>query len=657
MAHRTRRTTAKSEDRSPPEGGGNVYFIGKPQRVAKGEGDPRFHIFKTQDVQGSAPLEHEDDLRALDQLERTTAIVKPPFDFADLEAVYQQNSILPPLVAAMVTNIDCTGYDIVPRDPAALDEELNELLDEEEPEVEGEEEPRGAVEEGDEENDDLPFPAPDEADTDRIGRMQKETERGKERKKLIDAEVNRLKGFFDQIMPGESFQNLRAQLRRDLEVLGNAYMEVIRTMDGKLIGLRYVDAKLTRLVRLDRPIVAEKTMERNGKEETFRMWVRERRFVQVIGGKKRFFREFGASRQLNIKTGRWEDPTIDQQGLTEDPLARAVDQGLVPPAGEDSTVPPTERATELIHLTVDKDVASPYGIPRWISNLASAIGSRRAEEFNLEFFDTGGVPPMMILVQGGAIAQTTKDMLNDEFMGIGPKHQAVILEAYGTGDMDASQNVKVTVERFGAERQTDSMFEGYRAACESAVQRAFRIADIFLGKGDSSNFATAMVSMMTTDGQVFAPERKSFDEIVNLLVMPELELGDRYRYVSNPLSIHNAEQQLAAIDSAGDSIEPESKIEQLNQIAGLEMQPKSAEEIERAAAQERNPFFSQGGEPNPFGGPNNEGGPNPNGSNANNDRPGNSGAGGNVQLSERARRHHQLHEMEDLALELLSEVA
>jgi PBSX family phage portal protein len=552
--------TRKNKTQAKPR----VMFVQK-------RGSGKHAIQKRQDVIGDPNFTEEDARSFLEQAGFDKGVIPPPFDFMDLERLFQKNTILPALVETMETNIDGTGVEFVPVSP------IEDMV------IEGLEDP-----EGEEFSDEAPFEDVDPGDLVAMAQAKKDrADRKREATRARDAvlkgrraELSEMKTgleeFFREAWPGQSFMTTRRKLRRDLEVLGNGYLEVLRNLEGTLIGLRWIDAKFIRLVKFDDPIEITKTLRRGGEDLEMTFSGRERRYIEVVGRSAVYHKEFGATRDIDKKTGEW---------------------------ATGAALAPEKRGTELVHFTMKKDAGGPYGIPRWISNIASVVGSRRAEEFNLDFFNSGGVPPLLIIVQGGALAEDAEQSLQESFVAGGNNHTAAVLEAFSTsGDMDSSQNVKVTVERFGSDRQSDSMFEGYIEKCDTRVKRAFRIAAIFMGMGGSSNFATATIEMMTTDAQVFNPERLEFDEVINLLIMPELKNGDQFIYRSLPLAAENLQQQLEAMGLVKDMVEPDSLIDQVNQSANLALEPRSKEDM--PSPEEAQPAFVQApgtGEPGPDG--------------------------------------------------------
>lgn len=380
-----------------------------------------------------------------------------------------------------------------------------------------------------------------------------------------EKETIKLKEFFDEPWPGMSFVTLRRALRRDLEETGNAYIEIIRNRKGDIVFLRQVDAMLIRMMKLEDAIPVKKTIKRGGSEINVKVLERQRRYVQKIGDTKvRFFKDYGVERNLNADTGAWEG----------DPTASTLDSNQVTSASATETIPEVDKANELLHFKVLKDVLTPYGVPRWINNLPSVLGSRKAEEFNLEFFDHGGLPPAMILIQGGQLSNESRISLTNYLSGKAKiKQRGIIAEIFAaSGDLGSAGNVKVSVERFGDERQKDAMFATYDKNCAEHVRISFRLPPMFLGLSEAYNFATAYTAYMIAEAQVFKPERDEFDEMINLTFMREMTPD--YVYRSKNLNVVDVEQQMQAMQMSKEYMEPTDFIDEINEIAHTSLQAK-----------------------------------------------------------------------------------
>jgi PBSX family phage portal protein len=364
-----------------------------------------------------------------------------------------------------------------------------------------------------------------------------------------DDKIAQLRDFFAEPLPGTNFISLRKKLRRDLEATGNAYLEVLRNAQDQIVFLKHVDSKMMRLVKLDDPVAVDVTVKRNGADTKITMMKRERRFVQLLNGVTLvYFKEFGASRDVSKSTGLW--------------------------AEKGKRLPAKERGTEILHFTCLPDAHTDYGVPRWISQLPSVLGSRKAEEFNLDFFDNGGIPPVLITLQGGTLQSETRKALENKMTGSAEKTNRVqILEVEPAGgSLDHPTQARVTVERFGGDRTNDSMFEGYDDKCEGRVRRAFRLAPIFLGASDDYSFASAYVSYTVTEAQVFKPERDEFDEIINSKLLPEMGYAD-YRLESKPLVIEDVNLKIEGLQIAlgTNRVDVEDVIYELNEATGLDL--------------------------------------------------------------------------------------
>lgn len=358
-----------------------------------------------------------------------------------------------------------------------------------------------------------------------------------------------IKNLFDEVFPGTSFLTMRRENRRQLEIAGYGIIEAIRNAKDEVVFMRNIQSKTVRLLKLDQAVTATKKMIRGGVEATLNLQVRERRFVQLNNNKKVYFKEFGSSRDLDKKTGVW--------------------------AKQGERLPAQDRASEVIYTTVHKSSNSPYGVPRWLNNLPSVIGSRSAEELNLEYFQSGGIPPMMVFVSGGAMAEKAREQLEALLGGRAKdKLKGIVADIQSTsGTVEKAGNVRVDVETFGSEKQQDSMFEKYDQRCEQRIRAAFRLPPLFVGKADDYSFASVFASYTVAEAQVFAPERQEFDELINNTIMKEMT-GGKYHIQSMPLTVADAETNLKVLELAmnGESITKRSLTEALNMVGSLNLQ-------------------------------------------------------------------------------------
>ena len=393
-----------------------------------------------------------------------------------------------------------------------------------------------------------------------------------------DEKKDSIESFFNEVYPRTSFTTVRRLLRRDLEKVGYGYLEVMRALDGTLTFLKHLPADQIRLVKLDEAVPVESIVERDGDSMEILMYKRERRFAQVQGSKIVYFKEYGASRDVSRETGEWANL---------------------------NSLPAQQRGTEVLLFKVHEDALTAYGVPRWINQVPSVLGSRKAEELNLDFFQSGGLPPALIFIQGGELTGEVRKSVQAYLSGKGSSiHRGGVVEVHSTGGtVDSPGNVRVSVERFGAERMQDSMFENYDARCEERVRGAFRLPPIFVGKSQDYSFATAFASYTVAEAQVFQPEREEFDEMINNTIMRELDPDQEYVFRSMPLTVNDVQTQLEALGMVQDKLTNEQLIMAVNEATGMSL--KVDEDADEDDDEGMPPQFGESAAPTPSSGPTN----------------------------------------------------
>ena len=330
------------------------------------------------------------------------------------------------------------------------------------------------------------------------------------------AERARLTNFFTYATE-ESFVNFRRRLRRDLEMTGNCYFEVLRDTAGEIQAFTHMPGYQVRMGKLDEDafLVDKKVLElqADGSVELKKVkeYKRFRRYVQskaihrrmlhtIEGHKVRWFKQFGDPRNLHKETGDFEEP------------GKPVEEA--------------KRATEIIHIKL-YSARTPYGLPRYIGNLLSIFGDRAAEEINYITFRNNNIPSMVVCVSNGQLTEGTiariQDFVRSQVQGSDNYSKFLIIEGepFGEEGEDGGQ-VKVDVKPLTKDQHRDALFQNYSANNQDKIRRAFRMPPIFVGRSDDYTRSTAEASRRLADEQIFAPERNEFDELINRLIFPEM---------------------------------------------------------------------------------------------------------------------------------------
>ena len=370
-----------------------------------------------------------------------------------------------------------------------------------------------------------------------------------------DETAKAIQTFFNTVWPGQDGKALIKSTVRDLESVGRYYWEVIRAGTGEVMLLKGLKPDNLRPVKhssADKTIKTIKLM-RNGKEVSIPNFeVYERRFAKVqglsTGNRAVYFKEFGSSRELNRNTGEW---VTDENALKALPLG--------------------DRATEIIEFKLEDN-----GAPRWIAEIRSVLGEQEAADLNLEFFNNGGIPPVVFALIGGQMTADSRQRFEDVLTGKAKdKLAAALIEIYSTGgSLDKEVPAKMEVHKFGAESANDALFAKYIADCAARIRRRWRLPAILTGDAAEMSYATAFVSYMIAEEQVFGPMRDDIYDRINATLLQDKSMGSgQYVLTPRPLMVKDTKQMQVAIDNARKegAIDKEEYLRQLNALLSLDM--------------------------------------------------------------------------------------
>lgn len=332
-----------------------------------------------------------------------------------------------------------------------------------------------------------------------------------ELKRLMRMEHARAQSFFDYCGTEISFSTLRKRMRSDLEITGNAYWEVIRSAEGEPSQFVMMPSHTVRLVKKDgKRVDVVQEMQRGPitftKQKVIRVF---RRYVQSVEGSKPvWFKEFGDPRVVSSATGEAFD-TVE--------LMRAKE-------------PQAVVANEVMHFVVYSSTSS-YGVPRWIGNLISVLGSRHAEEVNFLYFENKSIPPLAILVSGGRMASDSvariQSFIDNEIKGKRNFHKVLILEAESGGaaammGLENAGRCRIEIKPLTEAHLKDALFQEYDERNIDKVGMAFRLPRLLRGDIRDFNRASAQAALEFAESQVFGPERTETDFAINRMILPAL---------------------------------------------------------------------------------------------------------------------------------------
>lgn len=277
------------------------------------------------------------------------------------------------------------------------------------------------------------------------------------------------------------------------EMYGIAYLEVVRNLAGEVSQIEFV--KDTPSVRKTIPLEPYVEAQIWYKD---RLETRPKKFMkyrQQRNGKTVYFKEFGDKRIMDKRTGEYvEKLDIEYQ------------------------------ANEILEFAIGTE---PYGEVRWVGQILSVDGARRAEFLNNNYFVNGRHTPLMIILRGGTLSDESFAKLQEYMDGIkgeNGQHAFIVLEAEAADnklDFEGTTTPEVEIKDLASILQTDELFQNYLDNGRRKVQSAFLLPDLYVGYTTDFNRATAQTAMEVTEKQVFQPERKSLAWAINNKLLNE----------------------------------------------------------------------------------------------------------------------------------------
>jgi PBSX family phage portal protein len=321
------------------------------------------------------------------------------------------------------------------------------------------------------------------------------------RKRIERAKIQ-LRDWLESLNDDDSFTKTMEKVYTDVEATGNGYIEVGRTVKGEIGYIGHVPSTTMRVRRL-----------RDG-------------YVQVIGPKVVYFRNFGAN---------------NQNPLTDD-----------------------NRPNEIIHIKEYSPLNTFYGVPDIIAALPSLIGDQHASQYNIDYFQNKAVPRYIITLKGAKLSPDAEEKMF-RFLQTGLKSQSHrTLYIPLPGDQD---HTKVEFKMDAIENGIqDGSFKEYRKQNRDDILVAHQVPISKLG-GSESGLAAALSQDRTFKEQVARPAQSHLEKIINKIIKEqtdvlelrfnELTLTDEIaqsqileRYVKNQIMLPNEAREILDLPQA-----------------------------------------------------------------------------------------------------------
>jgi PBSX family phage portal protein len=310
-------------------------------------------------------------------------------------------------------------------------------------------------------------------------------------RKRIDKLKIETRDWLEGLNTDESFTSIMEKIYTDIQATGNGYLEVARKVNGEIGYIGHIPSTTMRVRRL-----------RDG-------------YVQIIGPRLVYFRNFGAT---------------NQNPLTDD-----------------------KRPNEVIHFKQYSPLNTFYGIPDIIAALPSLMGDQLATQYNIDYFENKAVPRYIITLKGAKLSPDAEDKMF-RFLQTGLKSQSHrTLYIPLPGDSDTTK-VEFKMEPIENGVQEGS-FKEYRKQNRDDILIAHQVPISKLG-GIDSGIAAALSQDRTFKEQVARPAQDKLQKVIGKIVKEytdiiqlkfnELTLTDEIaqsqileRYVKNQIMLPN----------------------------------------------------------------------------------------------------------------------
>lgn len=269
-----------------------------------------------------------------------------------------------------------------------------------------------------------------------------------------------LRDWLETLNDEESFTHTLMKFYTDVQATGNGYLEIGRTIKGEIGYVGHIPSTTMRVRRL-----------RDG-------------YVQIIGNKVVYFRNFGAK---------------NQNPITND-----------------------TRPNEILHYKEYSPLNTFYGIPDIMSAIGSLHGDQLASQYNIDYFGNKAVPRYVVTLKGAKLSADAEDKMF-RFLQTslrGQSHRTLYIPLPGDSD---NNKVEFKMEPIESGVQ-EASFKEYRKQNRDDILVAHQVPLSKIGGSDSMAIAAALAQDRTFKEQVARPAQKNLEKMLNKIVREKTDI-------------------------------------------------------------------------------------------------------------------------------------
>jgi PBSX family phage portal protein len=325
-----------------------------------------------------------------------------------------------------------------------------------------------------------------------------------------------LRDWLETLNDEESFTHTLTKFYTDVQATGNGYLEIGRTTKGEIGYVGHIPSTTMRVRRL-----------RDG-------------YVQIIGNKVVYFRNFGAR---------------NQNPITDD-----------------------NRPNEIIQYKEYSPLNTFYGIPDIMSAISSLHGDQLASQYNIDYFGNKAVPRYVVTLKGAKLSADAEDKMF-RFLQTslrGQSHRTLYIPLPGDTEIN---KVEFKMEPIEAGFQ-EASFNEYRIRNRDDILVAHQVPLSKIGGGDASSIASALSQDRTFKEQVARPAQKNLEKMINKIVKEKTDILE-FKFNELTLTDEIAQSQIIERYVKTQVMTPNEARQQL----GLPQRPDGDDPFEMTARQ------------------------------------------------------------------------
>jgi len=281
----------------------------------------------------------------------------------------------------------------------------------------------------------------------------------KARKRIERARIS-MREWIETLNDDDSFTNTMMKFYTDVQATGNGYLEIGRTVTGEIGYVGHIPSTTMRVRRL-----------KDG-------------YVQIIGNKVVYFRNFGAA---------------NPNPVSDDP-----------------------RPNEIILYKEYSPLNTYYVIPDIMSAISSLHGDKLASQYNIDYFSNKAVPRYVITLKGAKLSEDAEDKMF-RFLQTslkGQSHRTLYIPLPADSDTNKVEFKMEPIEN----NVQEASFDQYRIRNRDDILVAHQVPLSKIGGGDAASIAAALAQDRTFKEQVARPAQTNLEKVLGKIIKEKTDI-------------------------------------------------------------------------------------------------------------------------------------